>query len=321
MSAQPDLSLVMPVYNVATYLPACLDSVAAQTRPPDEIIAVDDGSTDECPAILADYADRLPQMRVVRQPNAGLSAARNTGLDHARGKWLAFLDSDDRLDAHHCEVALGMARRDDLDIALFNGWFDFEGRQPERLIYPGERATDPMPGARWLYERLSRRNFLHFVWLHLYRRDFIERTGLRFVPPWIHEDVPWSTRALIAARRVRYDATPLVHYRKPVRRPVPGAATDTRWRLVVESSVFNARELDGILAGVDDPRLAREIAWQLVDGALSIFHHLAKIGSPETRREIRRSLRRQGVFGLLWRHARIAAQRRRIARNWLKSFL
>lgn len=73
----------MPIYNVAGYLSACLDSLMAQTLPPDEIIAVDDGSTDDCPAILADYAARMPNLRIIRQENGGLSAARNTGLDYA----------------------------------------------------------------------------------------------------------------------------------------------------------------------------------------------------------------------------------------------
>lgn len=321
MSPPASLSLIMPVYNVAAYLPACLDSLVAQTRQPDEIIAIDDGATDASPQILADYRTRLPQMRIIRQANGGLSAARNTGLDQVTGDWLVFLDSDDRLDPGHCEFALAMARTDDLDMALFNGWFDFEGRQPELPIYPAEPASAVMSGGQWLRERLTRRSFFHMVWLHLYRREFVVQTGLRFVPPWIHEDVPWTTRALVAARRVRYDPTPLIHYRKPLRPTPPGPATDRRWRLATESSAFNAQALDRILTEVRDPDLARMIEWQLVDGGLSIFHKLDKVGAAQTRRELRRQLRADGIYGLLWRHAGSVAQHRRIARNWLKSFL
>lgn len=320
MSQTPNLSLVMPVYNVEKYLPACLDSIVAQTRQPDEIIAIDDGATDASPQILADYRTYLPQMRVIRQANGGLSAARNTGLDHATGKWLVFLDSDDRLAPNHCEFSLAMAQDDKLDMALFNGWFDFEGREPEQLIYPGEPASPVTTGGQWLRERLERKSFFHMVWLHLYRREFVVQTGLRFTPPWIHEDVPWTTRALVAASRVRYDPTPLIHYRKPVRHPQPGPAADLRWRLATESSAFNAKELDRILVGLDDPELARMIEWQLVDGGLSIFHKLAKIQSPQTQRELRRKLRSDGIFALLLHHAGTMAQRRRITRNWLKSF-
>lgn len=319
--SRPVLSIVMPVYNVAAYLPACLDSLVAQTRPPDEIIAVDDGATDDCPAILAAYQARLPQMRIVRQANAGLSAARNTGLDHATGEWLAFLDSDDRLAPEHCETALAMAQADELDMALFNGWFDFEGREPEQLIYPDEPASGVMSGGEWLRQRLARRSFFHMVWLHLYRRDFVVRTGLRFVPPWIHEDVQWTTRALIAARRVRYDPVPLVHYRKPVRRYEPGPDFDRRLRFLIESSAFNARELDRILKQVQDPALAKMIAWQLVDGGLSVFHKLEKIDSKATRRAIGRQLRREAFHALLMRHAERWRYRRRILRNWIKSFV
>lgn len=320
MNPLPTLSLVIPIYNVGAYLPACLDSVVAQTRQPDEIIAVDDGSTDQCPAILADYAKRLPQMRVVRQTNAGLSAARNTGMDHATGTWLVFLDSDDRLDPKHCETALDMARRDDLDIALFNGWFDFEGRQPELLIYPDDPDSPVTTGSDWLLERLSEKHFFHFVWLHLYRRSFIEEIGLRFVAPWIHEDVPWSTRALVKAQRVRYSATPLVHYRKPLRPSTPGPAQDARLRLLIESSAFNARALDSLIDELAGCELAQAIAWQLVDGGLSVFHHMVKIDSRAALRDLRRELRKQGFYALLWHHADTFPQRRRIARNWLKSF-
>ena len=285
----------MPVYNVAAFLPACLDSLVAQTRQPDEIIAVDDGSTDECPAILSSYASLLPQMRVIRQMNGGLSDARNTGLSHASGEWLVFLDSDDRLAPRHCELALDMALRDDLDIGLFNGWFDFESRRAEELIYPNYPDSEIMTGSDWLRECLRQRRFFHFVWLHIYRRQFIEDLGLRYVSPWVHEDVPWTTRALIEAQRIRYSATPLVHYRKPLRPPKPGPKQDAGLRLLIESSAFNAIALDKLIAGLSDKELTRQIAWQLVDGGLSIFHYMAKIDSPSILRNLRRTLRQQGL--------------------------
>lgn len=318
---RPTLSIVMPVYNVAAYLPACLDSLVAQTRQPDEIIAIDDGCTDDCPAILASYAEKLPQMRVVRQANGGLSAARNTGLKNSSGDWLVFLDSDDRLAPEHCATALDLAQTNDLDIALFNGWFDFEGRRAEELIYADEPDTPVMTGADWLRERLQRRHFFHFVWLHLYRRSFIDELGLHFFEPWIHEDVPWSTRVLLEAKRVRYSAVPLVHYRKPLRPSSPGPARDARLKLLIDSSAFNARALDKLLSSVTDPALRQAIAWQLVDGGLTIFHHLKRVDSRATLRTLRRQLRQEGLLALLWKHASTLPQHRRIARQWLKSFL
>lgn len=89
---QPVISVVIPCYNCAHYLPEALDSVLKQTYPPLEIIVVDDGSTDNSGQIAASYG---PPVRVVRQPNQGQSVARNRGVDEAKGEWIAFLDADD----------------------------------------------------------------------------------------------------------------------------------------------------------------------------------------------------------------------------------
>ena len=86
------ISVIIPCYNSGTHLAQAIDSVLAQTCPASEIIVVDDGSTDDSPAIMARYGDRI---RVVRQANAGLPAARNAGIQAATGEWLAFLDADD----------------------------------------------------------------------------------------------------------------------------------------------------------------------------------------------------------------------------------
>ena len=95
----PFFSIIIPVYNVAPYLRECLDSVLAQTFPDWEAICVDDGSTDGSGAILDEYAAKDTRIRVIHQPNAGVSAARNKGLDIVRGKWIWFVDGDDVINA------------------------------------------------------------------------------------------------------------------------------------------------------------------------------------------------------------------------------
>lgn len=91
------LSIITPVYNTAKYLPACLDSLLDQGVSYDayEIILINDGSTDDSPAILDDFAERYPNLRVVHKVNEGVSAARNIALDMARGEYIWFIDSDD----------------------------------------------------------------------------------------------------------------------------------------------------------------------------------------------------------------------------------
>lgn len=321
----PLLTLVMPVFNVAPYLPRCLESLAALTPPADEIIVVDDGSTDDCPRILAEFTSRLPQMRVIRQDNGGLSAARNTGLDAARGKYLAFIDSDDFVEPDAYAEAIEQAESGHLDMVLFNARFHYEGRKPDRTIYPDAPATGIIPGREWLRLRLKAGLFLHMVWMHLYRREFIEASHFRFIPRLIHEDVIWTTQALLAAQRTRYLPHLSVNYRIPIRNATP-EVRQKRLEVVVDSSVVNARTQARLAAEfmtgpTADPELYALLSHQLVDGALSIFHLLARMPDRGVARRRLADLRREGFLGLLWRHARDNAQRRRIARHWLRSRL
>jgi glycosyltransferase involved in cell wall biosynthesis len=103
------ISVVIPTYNYARYLPEAIDSALRQTHPPLEITVVDDGSTDATPDVLAAYGDRI---RVIRQKNQGVGAARNTGVSAARGEYVAFLDSDDIWDPRKLELQIARFEAD-----------------------------------------------------------------------------------------------------------------------------------------------------------------------------------------------------------------
>ena len=92
---KPLLSIIVPVYDVERYLPKCIDSILAQTFTDFELILVEDGSPDNCPALCDAAAEKDARVRVIHQKNGGLSAARNAGLDVARGEYIGFVDSDD----------------------------------------------------------------------------------------------------------------------------------------------------------------------------------------------------------------------------------
>ena len=90
-----EISVIVPIYRVEKYLPACIESILNQTFTDFELILVDDGSPDACPHICDETAKRDARVRVIHQANAGLSAARNAGIEIAQGEWLSFIDSDD----------------------------------------------------------------------------------------------------------------------------------------------------------------------------------------------------------------------------------
>lgn len=115
-------SVVIPVYNVAPYLRGCLDSLLAQTFVDWEVICVDDGSTDGSGAILDEYASHDKRFRIVHQKNAGVSAARNTGLEKVLGEWITFIDPDDAIASDYLsKVADEIALADsDLDLVITN---------------------------------------------------------------------------------------------------------------------------------------------------------------------------------------------------------
>ena len=319
MSAEAPLSLIVPVYNVAPFLPRFLQGLASVAAETAEILVVDDGSTDECPLLLADFAKARAHVRIIRQANGGLSAARNTGLQAARGRYVAFADSDDWFEPGYYERLVGLCATHDLDMAVGNAMYHFEGRRTDSAIFDEAPSDTAVRGTDFLRARLRNRSFLHMVWMHVYRRSLIESKAMRFIAPFIHEDVPWTTRMLLAAERLMYDATPGYYYRQRVRRFDP-AASDRRLMLIIESSLHNARGLDEIAAGLsDDPELQGLLRWQLVDGALSVFHKLRQFDSARTRRDCQRKLRREKFHGLLWRNAVELRQKRRIARNYLKA--
>ena len=146
------LSVILPVYNRASSIDAALASVLDQTRPADEIIVIDDGSTDDLSAVLAPYGDSL---RLLRQDNAGAAAARNTGAAAATGDWLTFQDSDDLWSADHLEIVeRDLAGAGD-DIVAHLGDVTYTGAgYAESLFaikkrdFPCERAkriNDPLP--------------------------------------------------------------------------------------------------------------------------------------------------------------------------------
>ncbi len=204
------ISVVVPVYNVAPYLAACLESLADQTMADLEIVMVDDGSTDESPEIAERFAARDPRFRLVRQANAGLGAARNTGAAHATGEFIVFADSDDVVPRHAYEV---------LCAALDETGSDFATGNVRRLTSLGTARVGFLARA---FERTRLATHItrfpalladRTAWNKLFRRSFWDRHGFRFPTGVYYEDTPVTLPAHYLARSVDVVAEPVYLWR------------------------------------------------------------------------------------------------------------
>lgn len=242
----PKVSVVIPVYNVEKYLGECLDSVLRQTLNEIEIICVDDGSTDGSAAILQKYAAADPRIRLISQANAGLSAARNAGMDAATGKYIYFLDSDDYISADAMEKCFSICERDDLDQLVFGckclfedpGMSESECRRKERGLTMPEETYGRVFGGADLQERLcDLNNKTVCVQFRFFRLAFLRDSRLRFCEGLVHEDDYFSPLATLASHRVE-----VIPERFYFRRYRPGSIVTSR------GTVADARRLASRIA-------------------------------------------------------------------------
>jgi glycosyltransferase involved in cell wall biosynthesis len=203
--ALPTISVIVPTYNRASYLPDALDGVLPQLGPDDEIVVVDDGSTDDTPTVLAGYGDRV---RVIRTANGGLGAARNVGLAAARNDWIAFHDSDDVVRADRLAVQRAwIRRRPDLDAVLCNGE---HMDQPDAFVVPRPLARalgGRLIGVRELFDGFP----LYFQGALVRRRSF-RLAGDFDATLRVHTDLDYGYRLLRVARALFVDR-PVFAYR------------------------------------------------------------------------------------------------------------
>lgn len=202
----PTLSIVVPIYNVDAYLDDCLRSIAGQSVQDFEVVMVDDGSTDASSDIAGRWAGQDDRFRLIRQSNHGLGHARNTGADHARGRYLAFLDSDDRVDVDAYRRMIEALEQTGSDFATGNVHrFDASGRTWQAPLYRGMARTEQ------LATHVSRNPELvrdHLAPNKVWRTSFWRGSGIEFPVGVLYEDVPTIIPAHVIARAV--DVLPVV---------------------------------------------------------------------------------------------------------------
>lgn len=270
IETRPDVSVIVPVYNSAPWLHECLLSILGQSGVSIEVICVNDGSTDDSSRILHEYSTSDKRVTVIDQPNGGLSVARNTGLDAARGRYTCLIDSDDYWRVDELSKLVERADRDSLDALLFDAESFFEPGVSEKThaayatYYTRTRSySDVVTGAELIAKMRDAKEYRPSACLYLMRTDLVNEANLRFLPGIMHEDNPFTFALLLAAGRTAHEKRAM--YARRVR---PGS---------IMTAGAKERSMQGYIASYLDmnARLSRmRVAPELIPQLGDVVHHM-----------------------------------------------
>ena len=272
------VSVIVPVYNAADYLPRCLDSIMKQSGN-FEVIIVNDGSTDDTLSIMQKYADKYPNIRIINQKNEGVSAARNAGLQAAKNKYITFIDADDWLEDNAFESAEVILKKDRPDI-LLTGFYDVYDREwvrqvkgkqyvnevPEESRYPN-RNLDKLELFSPFYGKDAHSDLFYAgggVRGRFYKKEFLKLYHINF-PKNIncHEDDYFNMRAFLHNPLISVDKRPLYNYRNRI----DGLSKNIA---VIQCA---PKSLNAIQETVEYKNASRQTQMFITDNWLALFNH------------------------------------------------
>ena len=204
------ISVIIPIYNVDAYLPKTLDSVLAQTYSFLEIILIDDGSTDNSGLICDTYAEKDPRIRVIHKKNGGVSAARNDGLNIAKGEYIGFVDGDDIIERDMYETLILNAHKHNADISICQmDTVNVNGRTELTFDYPSRKikASEIIKG--FFFDPFIK-SIMYSQCNKIFSKHVLE--NVRFAPFRYCEDILFVFEAMMKTSTVYYDKRVGYHY-------------------------------------------------------------------------------------------------------------
>lgn len=219
MIKRPKISVLIPVCNTEDYLRRCIGSVLAQTLREIEVICINDGSADSSPEILQQYAQKDARVVVIDKPNSGYGDSMNTGLAAAKGEYIGIVESDDFIDRRMYQKLYARAEKQNADIvkANFYNYYEEAGSDEANAQPDTDRIQIPTSKEPFTLAENGQFSWGHpSVWSAIYRREFLEENGIRFMAEkgggWV--DNPFYYETLCAAKRIMWVNEPLYYYRK-----------------------------------------------------------------------------------------------------------
>lgn len=211
----PKVSVVVPVYNVAEFLPACLDSICAQTLKDIEVIVVNDGSTDDSLEIAQRYAAADGRVKVLTKENRGYGHTMNLGFSHAKGTYIGIVESDDCARPDMFETLYGLAVQHDADLVRSNYWNMSENGTQFNLVDVLNLSDAPYETA---FDTADHPDILRgspAIWTAIYKTSFLKESGISFLetPGASFQDTGFALKTFAAARRMVITRKAFLNYR------------------------------------------------------------------------------------------------------------
>ena len=173
------VSIIVPVYNCAGFLPRCVDSLLSQTYSSLEIILVDDGSTDDTSSVCDSLAESDSRIQVLHKTNGGVSSARNAGIEAAKGEYITFTDADDYVNPDHIECLIKLMERHHCDVSVCSYISEEEDKCSEQSCCNGSENEKCYDRNSAVCELLAGGAVGGYVWNKLYRRELLEGVEFR----------------------------------------------------------------------------------------------------------------------------------------------
>jgi len=197
----PKISVIVPVYNVENYIRKCLETLVGQTLEEIEIIIVNDGTKDNSMSIVKEFADKYPQKIVIlEKENGGLSDARNYAIPHAKGEYIAFLDSDDYIEKNMYQDMYEIAKKENSDMVECDFYWEYPNKIKTDIgeIYEGKK------------EMLEKVRVV--AWNKLIKREILKQTQITFPVGYHYEDVEFTYQLIPYLEKVSFLKKPCIHY-------------------------------------------------------------------------------------------------------------
>ena len=260
MTTKPQVSIIVPVYNVEAYLPECLNSILAQTLKNIEVIVIDDGSPDHCGSIIDEYSKKDPRIVPIHQKNSGYSASVNRGIKLAKGEYIGIIESDDWIEPNMYEKLYKNAKRFKTDVTKGGFWrYDSTkptGKQNEYYKNPSGIDLRLAPQKAFTLSEWPQLIAFHAsIWSSIYRADFVKKIQLADTAGASYQDFPFMVEVLCKAKSISVVPDGFVHWRNEPSQQNSTSAKGKKLLFMAENSErgINIAKSTGLLEQIKEP--------------------------------------------------------------------